>query len=611
MLYVPYLTTCQTTYAFPVKIVGGASCNLTQEIEVQALYNDTCNYNYVSARFAEIHLGMKKSDGDASEAQLEGDCTLIWQCSGLSRYKQRTVFWIVPDAKFDLIFGHDDEDFNPRFKTNRDQFRQGVRSGFLKKGPAPAGKRSFQGAFAGFDQYFRRTNAVEPPKTADSSSANDIALKPCPVFTLAEIQEQIAEQLACSEERKHKHELRRAVNIWNPHVPASLLFRKDSVTDNKIGPTQELPADESAENAPTASEDIATPARETEHVENVTKQDAKVATVAVSGPSTANQSVKSLKPHDASEPVAVVPTDVLVSSPEVPPQTESLVTVANSEDKAVLSSEVPALTVDDFPQVPSTNIEDAVNSSSRDSYATEHATPSPIGVEAEAEAIPNSIPYSIEATDNNNSSSSNGIIPTAAKQSPPLPAFKPAHLAYFSPRGTGALSTPIPDRDLIMSPSFPQQSTDLSLSIPLPMTLPFPDRRKSDVSSTGAVVEIAEPEAEPEGEIAEPVAEPEGEIIAVFDHNQEEQDEEDEDEDEELHRQIYREIYRAVLEDYMRYVEAKEQAKKSSIPTNENSIPTDKITIPTDQNSIPVEKKSSIPVPTDKKKKWWSMRNGQ
>ncbi|KAM3066542.1 hypothetical protein ACMFMG_002256 [Clarireedia jacksonii] len=542
----------KTTYAFPVKIVGAASCNLTQEIEVQALYNDTCNYNYVSARFAQIHLGMKKSDGDTTEGQLEGDCTLIWQCSGLSRYKQRTVFWIVPDAKFDLIFGHDDEDFNPRFKTNRDQFRQGVRSGFLKKGPATVGKRSFQGAISGFDQYFRRNTIVERPTIAESSTVNDNALKPCPVFTLEEIQEQISEQLACSEERRHKHELRRAVNIWNPHVPASLLFRKDSVTDNKVGPTQELPADESAENAPTASENIATPAPETQHVGDVAKKGAKVATVAISGPSSANQSVKSLKPHEASEAVAAVPTDVLVSSPEVPIETESLVTVAKSEDKAALSSEVPALTVDYFPQVPSTQIEDAVESSSKDSCAVEHAIPSTIAIKAGA--IPNSTLSSIEAIDNNTSSSNDGI-PTAIKQSPPLPALKPAHLANFTPNGTASRPAAIPDRDLIMSPSFPQQSTDLSHSIALPMTLPFPGRRKSDVSSTGAVVEIGEPEAEAEGN-----------IIAVFDHNQESQDQ-DQDKDEDPECQKYRKIYSDVLNEYMVYVEAKERAKKSGIPT--------------------------------------------
>jgi hypothetical protein len=105
--------------------VKGADYQHPHEVEALALYNEACTYNYISRRFARDQLQTQPN-----EPSDDGDCTLVWACEGLRRYEQRTVFWIAPDADFDLLFGPED---NLNTQSESNQFDCGIESGILSK----------------------------------------------------------------------------------------------------------------------------------------------------------------------------------------------------------------------------------------------------------------------------------------------------------------------------------------------------------------------------------------------------------------------------------------------------------------------------------------------
>jgi hypothetical protein len=194
--------------------VKGADYQQPREVEALALYNEACTCNYISRRFARDQLQVQ-----TNEPSDDGDCTLVWACEGLGRYEQRTVFWIAPDADFDLLFGRED-DFNNRSESN--QFNCGIQSGILSKEfPRREPPKSFQGGIN--DEFLlpvERSNTFDPAGRSRMPS-------------LAEIKKQLAAQLGCSLERKLKHNRRRALNIWDPRgisPEESILGRIDGET---------------------------------------------------------------------------------------------------------------------------------------------------------------------------------------------------------------------------------------------------------------------------------------------------------------------------------------------------------------------------------------------
>jgi hypothetical protein len=195
----------KNTYAFISRIVKGANFQQPREVEALALYNESCRCNYISARFARDQLQILSSE---PSDDIDGDCALVWVCEGLGRYEQRSVFWIAPDADFDLLFGRED-DFNSQ-SDEGSQFDCGIESGILSQElPRKEPRKSFQGGIN--DEYLL---PVERSKASDLAGRSRMP-------SLAEIKIQLAAQLDCSLERTLRHEKRRALNIYNPHYVAS------------------------------------------------------------------------------------------------------------------------------------------------------------------------------------------------------------------------------------------------------------------------------------------------------------------------------------------------------------------------------------------------------
>lgn len=192
------------TYAFLISIVTGNDYKQPRNVEALALYNESCTCNYISARFARDQLQILDEPGK----DIESDCTLVWVCKSLGRYKQRSIFWIAPNADFDLLFGEEDE-FNTRSHEDS-QFNLGIESGILSEVfPEMKPRKSFQGGIN--DEFLL---PVERLNAGDSSRRSQMP-------SLADIKVQLAAQLDCTLERRLKHKRERALNIWNPHFVIS------------------------------------------------------------------------------------------------------------------------------------------------------------------------------------------------------------------------------------------------------------------------------------------------------------------------------------------------------------------------------------------------------
>jgi hypothetical protein len=194
----------QNTYAFLITIIKGEDYQGLEDVETVALYNESCNYNYISARFARYLLRNLGRDID----DIDGDFTLLWVCEALGRYQQRNVFWIAKEAHFDLLFGYE-KDFNiPKHQDN--QFQCGINNGTLKM---EFPRKSFQGGI--LEDY------LLPMGTSSDGFDGNLGFR---MPSLVDIKIQLAAQLASSPERKRRHDLRRALNVYDPQ-PTVLQIR--------------------------------------------------------------------------------------------------------------------------------------------------------------------------------------------------------------------------------------------------------------------------------------------------------------------------------------------------------------------------------------------------
>jgi hypothetical protein len=177
-----------------------------------ALYNESCNYNYISARFAQYLLRNLGRDID----DVDGDFTLVWVCEALGRYQQRNIFWIAKEAHFDLLFGYE-KDFNtPENQDN--QFQCGINNGTLKM---EFPRKSFQGGI--------QEDYLLPMGTSSNGFDGNLGFR---MPSLVDIKLQLAAQFASSPERKRRHDLRRALNIYDPQ-PTILQTRCSSELDQR------------------------------------------------------------------------------------------------------------------------------------------------------------------------------------------------------------------------------------------------------------------------------------------------------------------------------------------------------------------------------------------
>jgi hypothetical protein len=176
--------------------VPGASYQHDEQIETVALFNESCNRNYVSSQFATDRLRILDNN---TEDKADGDCRLVWVCEGLGRYQQRTVFWIAKDADFDLLFGYEKDQNTPDHQDQ--QFQNGITNGTLKTELW----KSFQGGIK--DDYLLPVGRV-----ADGDRPSGGPRMP----SLADIKSQLAVQLDSSSERKQQHDREKALNTFDP-----------------------------------------------------------------------------------------------------------------------------------------------------------------------------------------------------------------------------------------------------------------------------------------------------------------------------------------------------------------------------------------------------------
>jgi hypothetical protein len=177
--------------------VQGASYQHAEQIETVALFNESCNRNYVSSQFAKNRLRILDNN---TEEDLDGDCWLVWVCEGLGRYQQRTVFWIAKDADFDLLFGYEQNQNTPDHQNQ--QFQNGINNGTLKT--ELPGWKSFQGGIK--DDFLLPVGRV-----ADGDYLSGSPRMP----SLADIKGQLAVQLGSSAERKRQHDREKALNTFD------------------------------------------------------------------------------------------------------------------------------------------------------------------------------------------------------------------------------------------------------------------------------------------------------------------------------------------------------------------------------------------------------------
>jgi hypothetical protein len=176
--------------------VQGASYQHAEQIETVALFNESCNRNYVSSQFAKNRLRILNNN---TEEDVDGDCWLVWVCEGLGRYQQRTVFWIAKDADFDLLFGYEQNQNTPDHQNQ--QFQNGINNGTLKT-ELPRWK-SFQGGIK--DDFLLPVGRV-----GDENYLSGSPRMP----SLADIN-QLVVQLGSSSERKQQHDKEKALNTFD------------------------------------------------------------------------------------------------------------------------------------------------------------------------------------------------------------------------------------------------------------------------------------------------------------------------------------------------------------------------------------------------------------
>ncbi|KAK6594926.1 hypothetical protein H4I96_10657 [Botrytis cinerea] len=200
--------------------------------------------------------GREISDPDS----MTGDLTLHWKSSPLSRYTQRTVFWIVPNAKFDLVFGHDETDFNipiqnpPKWglsnwgigqgrgrRGERNQFREGIRRGVLKQVEEQSTFSLLYSATNLMDAWLRPPYQINGRASSQHSDSKPLLSNGDEnggiheiAFTLPELEYQLRNELKCTDERRRKHEGKRAVNIWDVRAGKAVLAEQAKGASGEI-----------------------------------------------------------------------------------------------------------------------------------------------------------------------------------------------------------------------------------------------------------------------------------------------------------------------------------------------------------------------------------------
>ncbi|KAI9640180.1 hypothetical protein NHQ30_011417 [Ciborinia camelliae] len=198
---------------------------------------------------------------------MSGDLTLHWKSSPLSRYTQRTIFWIVPHATFDIVFGHDETDFNipihvppkwglggwglgggRRGRGERNQFREGIRRGVLKKIEDPSHFSLLHSATNIMDAWLRppypthrslsslsdcKTPLLGNPKDGGNDHGRHGLGHDVPL-TYPELETQLRNELHCTDERRRKHESKRAVNIWDVRAGKAVLAEQAKGASGEI-----------------------------------------------------------------------------------------------------------------------------------------------------------------------------------------------------------------------------------------------------------------------------------------------------------------------------------------------------------------------------------------
>jgi hypothetical protein len=173
------LTGSKVTYVFVITImtIGAGTCK-RRGLRVLALYNASCERNYISGRFATYARNNQLLDMTELKEDSGEIVALIWTCPGLGRlgrYKQRTIFWVAPEAVFDVLFGPE-KNFNA-LPHHTGQFDEGIKAGQLTREIPPM---SFE---TGVDEGF-----LLPVNT--STTADD-KLPAVLMPTLTEIQAQL------------------------------------------------------------------------------------------------------------------------------------------------------------------------------------------------------------------------------------------------------------------------------------------------------------------------------------------------------------------------------------------------------------------------------------
>lgn len=226
----------QNTYAFLIKIIKGADYPGTAEVETIALHNESCPYNFISARFAR---SLRIPGCDVGD-DIDGDISLVWVCEALGRYHQRSVFWIIQGVDWDLLFGFE-EDYNT--PENRDnQFQCGINNGSLKM---EYPRKSFQVGIE--DDYLL---PVGHSKGAYQYRIGAGIRMP----TLADIKIQLAAPLTSSLERRQKHDKLRVMSTLT--VDSSDTDRSDATGAVIVAKARSLPDDASVKQTVISGRDI-------------------------------------------------------------------------------------------------------------------------------------------------------------------------------------------------------------------------------------------------------------------------------------------------------------------------------------------------------------------
>ncbi|CZR67326.1 uncharacterized protein PAC_17225 [Phialocephala subalpina] len=191
----------KNTYAFVIEIANGEDYHGRDNVDVLALYNESCNYNYISAKFAR----RLRIIGDT---YVDRDLKLVWACKRLGRYQQRSVFWIAKHADFDLLFGQEKEANVLEFQDS--QFQRGIQNGILS---------------TSFEEGIRVDCLWRVEHSTNDSNSDRAHEMP----SLADIQNQLAVELDSTPGRTLKHENMKAFNVSDISHPCCLETPMQSV----------------------------------------------------------------------------------------------------------------------------------------------------------------------------------------------------------------------------------------------------------------------------------------------------------------------------------------------------------------------------------------------